>query len=469
MPAIGPEKHVLILCTGNSCRSQMAQAIWQHLGNRPGQHCACSWTASSAGSKPSGYVHPLAIRAIEEIGLPVEGLNSKHVDQFTADSSRVPIDLAVTVCDNAKKSCPVLPGAGETLHWPFNDPADATGDDEQKMITFRRVRDEIKSQIEHYLSGKMMDEPTSNDCLELIRLALIEDIGTSDVAQGIDCTSDAVVPGGATASAAFVAREDGIVCGVEVARLAIEHFAPKLSLEIRIEDGAEVKKGETIAVLAGPAHKILVMERTCLNFMCRLSGIATLTRQHVDRVAGTNAEVLDTRKTLPGWRRLEKYAVKCGGGTNHRMGLYDAVMIKDNHLAFHRTMVDDSDDTIPAAVKLARSWIADHEERLPGGANTILQLEVDTLEQFAIALTCAPDIVLLDNMSTKQLTRAVEMRDAAGPGDPINDKTILLEASGGVNLDTIGAIAQTGVERISVGAVTHSSKNFDIGLDWTRS
>lgn len=444
----------------------MAQVIWAHLGRG-------HWQAFSAGSAPSGYVHPLALEALKEIGLPDDGLESKHVDQFADER----IDLAVTVCDNARENCPVMPGAGQTLHWPFDDPADATGTDEEKMVVFRRVRDEIYSRIENYLEssgsdnsctpavGLRLDEPTARDCLALIRASLIEDTGSADLAEGVDCTSDSVVPRGAMASAAFVAREAGIVSGVEVVRLAIGNFAPELTLECRLDDGASVKKGDTIAVLSGPAHKILVIERTCLNFMCRLSGIATLTHRHVELVAGTGARVLDTRKTLPGYRRLEKYAVRCGGGTNHRMGLYDAVMIKDNHLAFYRSLVDDSEDTIPAAIELARRWIGSHIDSLPDGGETILQLEVDTLQQLEIALPCGPDIILLDNMEPERLREAVKMRDDAVSA---GGKMVLLEASGGVNLDTIGEISRTGVERISVGALTHSAVNFDIGLDWTR-
>jgi nicotinate-nucleotide pyrophosphorylase (carboxylating) len=297
------------------------------------------------------------------------------------------------------------------------------------------------------------------DCLKLIEMALVEDIGAADLAAGVDCTTDAIVPQQANARAAFVSRDTGIVCGVEITRLAIDHWAPRLSLEVIRRDGQPVGAQQTIAIMAGPARDILTMERTCLNFFGRLSGISTLTNQYVQRIEGTAACVLDTRKTTPGWRRLEKYAVACGGGENHRMGLYDAIMIKDNHLAFYRSLVEDSDDTIPAAIRLARNWIQDHQSSLPNGDQTVLQLEVDTLEQLEIALGTDCDIVLLDNMDDVQLCQAVEMRDAQAPG-------ILLEASGGVNLDTIGRIALTGVERISVGALTHSAGNFDIGLDW---
>ena len=297
------------------------------------------------------------------------------------------------------------------------------------------------------------------DCLKLIEMALAEDIGASDLDVGVDCTTDSIVPKEAAARAAFVSRADGVVCGVEIAKLAIKQFAPKLTLEVQVEDGNVVKPQQTIAVMVGPAHDILTMERTCLNFMCRLSGISTLTGQYANEIAGTKACVLDTRKTTPGWRRLEKYAVACGGGENHRMELYDAIMLKDNHLAFYRSLVEDNDDTIPTTIKIARQWIDDNASKLPNGKKTILQLEVDTLEQLEIALATDCDIVLLDNMDCDRLKKGVAMRNDKAP-------KILLEASGGVNLKTIGDIAQTGVERISVGALTHSAVNFDIGLDW---
>lgn len=297
------------------------------------------------------------------------------------------------------------------------------------------------------------------DCLKLIEMALTEDIGASDLDAGVDCTTDSIVPKQATARAAFVSRADGVVCGVEIAKLAIGRWAPKLELEVHVEDGQTIKPQQTIAIMVGPAHDILTMERTCLNFMCRLSGISTLTGQYAKEIEGSGACVLDTRKTTPGWRRLEKYAVACGGGENHRMGLYDAIMLKDNHLAFYRSLVEDNDDTIPTTIKIARQWINDNADSLPNGKSTVLQLEVDTLEQLDIALGTDCDIILLDNMDCDRLKQGVAMRNDKAP-------KILLEASGGVNLKTIGAIAQTGVERISVGALTHSALNFDIGLDW---
>ena len=318
-------------------------------------------------------------------------------------------------------------------------------------------------------AAKEFSPAAKSDCLKLIEMALTEDIGASDLDQGVDCTTDSIVPKEATARAAFVSRADGVVCGVEIAKLAIERWAPKLTLEVEIEDGQPIKPQQTIAVMVGPAHDILTMERTCLNFMCRLSGISSLTKKYAAEIEGTGACVLDTRKTTPGWRRLEKYAVACGGGENHRMGLYDAIMLKDNHLAFYRSLVEDNDDTIPTTIKIARQWIDDNADSLPNGKNTILQLEVDTLEQLEVALDTDCDIILLDNMDCDRLKKGVAMRDKASGASSASrpgKSKILLEASGGVNLQTIGEIAKTGVERISVGALTHSAINFDIGLDW---
>ena len=309
------------------------------------------------------------------------------------------------------------------------------------------------------MSSKFFTAEIAADALALIGMSLQEDIGTPDISTGVDCTTDAIVPQQTPAVAAFVSREQGIVCGVEVCQQVLKHFADRLSLDVSINDGNSVSPGQTIAVISGPAHDILTIERTCLNFLGRLSGISSLTGQFVELVAGTSAQVFDTRKTTPGWRRLEKYAVACGGGQNHRMGLYDAILIKDNHLAFRRSQIDKSQATIPQAVKLARDWIADHKLDLPDGERTIVQLEVDTLEQLKLGLQTECNIILVDNMSPEMLVQAVKLRDELNP-------RIQLEASGGVNLSTIRSIAETGVERISIGALTHSATNFDVGLDW---
>ena len=304
-----------------------------------------------------------------------------------------------------------------------------------------------------------LDDETRQDALPLIDLALIEDLGSLDRDRQLDVTTEAVVPEQVPGSATFVSRQPGILCGVAVCEWVLQRIRRDLQLETLLADGDPLQRGDAIAVLSGNARDILIAERTCLNFMGRLSGISSLTREFVDQVAGTKAQVLDTRKTTPGWRRLEKYAVHCGGGTNHRMGLYDAVLIKDNHLAMMDALSAEPLREIRLAVERARQWIDRHADRLPQGRNTVLQIEVDRLDQFHLAIELDVDIILLDNMDLPQLRLAVETRDRMG-------KQILLEASGGVNLQTIGRIAQTGVDRISVGALTHSAVNLDIGLDW---
>ena len=305
-----------------------------------------------------------------------------------------------------------------------------------------------------------IDSSTHQDILALTRMALTEDINSFDLEVARDCTTLSVVPNEVAASASFVAREPGVVCGVGLTEIIINEFASELKLETHIGDGQSVEKLQPIATLNGEARKILMMERTCLNFMCRLSGIATRAAQFARLVDGTKAKILDTRKTMPGWRRIEKHAVACGGGHNHRMGLYDAIMIKDNHLAMYGNHIDNHKLSVSQAVELARQWVDKNHATLPHGKQTIVQIEVDSLEQLKTALPASPDIVLLDNMNCQQLSEAVAIRNDLNEG-------VLLEASGGVNLKTVADIARTGVERISVGAITHSASNFDIGLDWT--
>ncbi len=273
----------------------------------------------------------------------------------------------------------------------------------------------------------------------LIQLALTEDLGTSG-----DRTSLALIPTGTIASAAFVVRTPGVIAGLPVAAEVIKSVSSRLNLEISCPDGQLVSKGTVVATVSGPTQAMLVAERTALNFLQRLSGIATLTRRFCDAVSGLNVQVLDTRKTTPGWRLLEKYAVRMGGGTNHRMNLSDAILIKDNHIA-------GIGGDIRQAIRAAREF--------PGNQGLPVEIEVDSLAQLELALNENPEIVLLDNMSNEQLRSAVELRNRRSA------KT-LLEASGGVNLTTIRSIAETGVDRISVGALTHSAQALDIGLDF---
>jgi nicotinate-nucleotide pyrophosphorylase (carboxylating) len=273
----------------------------------------------------------------------------------------------------------------------------------------------------------------------LTRLAIQEDLaGIGDV------TSQATIPQHLIGAAVFVARKLGVIAGLPVAAIVFERFDPALKLETKVTDADVVNAGTDVAIVRGSIRSILAAERTALNFLQRLSGIATLTRRYVDLVAG-RSKVLDTRKTTPGWRLLEKYAVRAGGGHNHRTGLFDAILIKDNHLA----ALGGGANVIERAVTAARR----HSPNLP------IEVEVDSLESCEAALRCGPDMILLDNMSTAEMCQCVERRNAIA-------KTILLEASGGVTLETIADIAATGVDRISVGALTHSAPALDIALDY---
>jgi nicotinate-nucleotide pyrophosphorylase (carboxylating) len=275
-------------------------------------------------------------------------------------------------------------------------------------------------------------------CRRLVDLALAEDLGTTG-----DRTSLALIPAEQTAPAAFVARTSGVVAGLPAAAMVCE----RLRFEPQLTDGSVVERGTVLATVSGSLQHILSAERTALNFLQRLSGVATLTRRFVDEVRGTSARILDTRKTTPGWRLLEKYAVRMGGGANHRVGLYDAILIKDNHLA-------GLNGNIALAIHRART--------APGNESLILEVEVDTLEQLDAALAAGADIVLLDNMSPAQMMEAVRRRNERAP-------SIQLEASGGVSLATVRAIAATGVDRISVGALTHSAPALDIALDYAEA
>jgi nicotinate-nucleotide pyrophosphorylase (carboxylating) len=274
---------------------------------------------------------------------------------------------------------------------------------------------------------------------KLIDLALAEDLGTVG-----DVTGLATISAGTTGRAAFVARVAGIVAGLPVAALVCEAVDPNLKFNPVVADGTAVQPGAELATIIGQMRSILTAERTVLNFLQRLSGVSTLTRRYVD-AAGDRVNVLDTRKTTPGLRLLEKYAVRMGGGHNHRVGLYDGVLIKDNHL----WALGGGAGSVPKAVAAAR-------HHAPG---LLVEVEVETWEQFEAALACRPNIILLDNMSPEMLRRCVVRRDEIASG-------ILLEASGGVNLQTIGTIAATGVDRISVGALTHSAVAMDIALDY---
>jgi len=267
--------------------------------------------------------------------------------------------------------------------------------------------------------------------LDLVKAALAEDL-----AGGVDVTSVATIAADAQLQAEFVARESGVVVGIEMAKAVLTEVGVD-GVEVLVQDGALVNTGDVLIKVSGNARAILLAERTALNFLGHLSGIATLTSKWVKAIAGTNCEIRDTRKTTPGWRKLEKYAVHMGGGTNHRMSLSDAALIKDNHIA--------AAGGVKAAFHAVRSAFP----------TAPIEIEVDTLEQLAEVLPLKPDLVLLDNMTPEQCREAVSL--VAGQTK--------LEASGGITLDKARSYAETGVNYLAIGALTHSAKNFDIGLD----
>ncbi|MBL8554687.1 MAG: carboxylating nicotinate-nucleotide diphosphorylase [Phenylobacterium sp.] len=267
----------------------------------------------------------------------------------------------------------------------------------------------------------------------VIRGALAEDLGRAG-----DVTAQACVPADAKLTADFVARRGGVVAGLSIVRLTLAELDAGVTVDPLTADGHVVPAGTALARVSGNARAILTAERTALNLLGRLCGIATLTQDFVDAVAGTNARITDTRKTTPGLRQLEKFAVRCGGGVNHRFGLDDAILIKDNHVA--------ACGSVGEAVRRAKAF---------AGHLMKVEVEVDSLVQLQEALAHDPDVIMLDNFTLEDMAEAV--RTVAG--------RVILEASGGVTLDSVRAIAETGVDVISVGALTHSAKVLDIGLD----
>lgn len=297
-------------------------------------------------------------------------------------------------------------------------------------------------------------EPESQAAARLIELAFAEDL--QDVG---DITCRSLIAPDAMAHVHVVARAPGVVSGVPVLQQVFTTLDDQVLVEPQIDEGARLQPGTVIARVSGRLPSLLTGERTALNFLTLLSGVATLTEQFVRAVEETPCVILDTRKTFPGYRALQKYAVRCGGGTNHRMGLFDGVLIKDNHLAAWsrerlRQAADSADRVICDAIRDSRK-----QAKHLLGRSVPVEVEVDTLEQLADALTAAPDIVLLDNMEPRELRESVALRDRVSPATR-------LEASGGIRLETIPAIAATGVDRISVGALTHSAPQLDIGFDW---
>lgn len=268
---------------------------------------------------------------------------------------------------------------------------------------------------------------------DAVRAALAEDLGRAG-----DVTTQATIPAKAGARALIAAREAGVIAGLPLARMAFRLMDDAVGFERWVDDGATVARGDVIARIEGPARAILSAERVALNYLGRLSGVASLTANYVKRISHTNARICDTRKTTPLLRAFEKYAVRCGGGANHRFGLDDAVLIKDNHIAVAGGVVE--------ALRAAKAHV---------GHLVKIEIEVDTLDQLQEVLQEGADAVLLDNMSADDLRKAVTLVDGC----------MICEASGGVNLYTVAAIAETGVDLISVGALTHSAPVLDLGLD----
>lgn len=268
----------------------------------------------------------------------------------------------------------------------------------------------------------------------LVRATLLEDLGRAG-----DITSDAIVPADQQTRTALVARKPGVVAGLDFATTAFHLMDPSISIRIEREDGTRLAPGDTIATLSGPARGILTAERTALNFLCHLSGVATATRGVVDAIAGHRTHVVCTRKTLPGLRTAQKYAVRVGGGSNHRFGLDDAILIKDNHIA------------IAGGIRPAVERVRAH-----AGHMVKIELEVDTLDQLDDALALRIDAVLLDNMDPATLRQAVSKVDGR----------MITEASGGIRPETAVAIAASGVDLMSIGWLTHSAQALDIGLDY---
>ncbi|MDR3496663.1 MAG: carboxylating nicotinate-nucleotide diphosphorylase [Ancalomicrobiaceae bacterium] len=269
---------------------------------------------------------------------------------------------------------------------------------------------------------------------DAVKAALIEDLGRAG-----DITSQATIPEDANATAVFAARKVGVVAGLDFAELAMRLMDPAIRFERLVADGTRLTPGQILAKVEGPARGILSAERVALNFLGRLSGVASATARFADAIAHTKAHIVCTRKTTPGLRAFEKYAVKCGGGSNHRFGLDDAVLIKDNHIAVCGSVAE--------AVRRAKAF---------AGHLVKIEVEVDTLDQLVEAMTEKPDVVLLDNMGPEQLRQAVGI--VAGRA--------LTEASGGVTPETVVAIAEAGVDLISTGWITHSAPVLDIGLDF---
>ncbi|MEC7881895.1 MAG: carboxylating nicotinate-nucleotide diphosphorylase [Verrucomicrobiota bacterium] len=279
----------------------------------------------------------------------------------------------------------------------------------------------------------MPEALAKDDYLPLIKSALSEDIGSGDV------TTNALIPQDSFASGAMIAKEPLVVAGIDLAIASFKELDDSVDFSVEVLDGQDGDFFQPLLRIHGPARALLTAERTALNFLQRLSGIATLTAKYVKQVEGTRAKILDTRKTIPGWRILEKYAVVCGGGMNHRIGLYDQAMVKDNHL------VAVGGNIIEAVLRIRENY-----------PDIKVEVEADTVQQAQSAAEAGADIILLDNMSYDELRQSVEL---------INGRSST-EASGGITMETVREVAETGVDYISIGALTHSAPSVDIGFNF---
>ncbi|MBI2794016.1 MAG: carboxylating nicotinate-nucleotide diphosphorylase [Ignavibacteria bacterium] len=275
---------------------------------------------------------------------------------------------------------------------------------------------------------------TDASIIRLVQIAINEDVGSGDV------TTELTVPADAVAAARFIVKQDGIICGLPILELVLRQFSKDFNLELKVNEGDYADAGTVVATVDGPAHALLGAERTCLNFIQRMSGVATKTRAYADRIAGTAARILDTRKTIPGWRLLDKYATSVGGAINHRVGLYDMVMIKDNHIT--------ASGSIGSAVNSV-------VEELRGRSNLKVEVEARNLDDVEEIMRCGGiDRIMFDNFTPQQVHEGVM----------IVDRRMETEASGGITFDNIYRYAETGVDFISVGAITHSAAALDISM-----
>lgn len=275
---------------------------------------------------------------------------------------------------------------------------------------------------------------TDASIIRLVQIAINEDVGSGDV------TTELTVPADAVAAARFIVKQDGIICGLPILDLVLRQFSKEINLDLKVNEGDYVDAGTVVATVDGPAHALLGAERTCLNFIQRMSGVATKTRAYVDRIAGTGAQILDTRKTIPGWRLLDKYATSVGGAINHRVGLYDMVMIKDNHI------------TASGSIGSAVTSVVDE---LKGQSNLKVEVEARSLDDVEEIMRCGGiDRIMFDNFTPQQVHEGVM----------IVDRRMETEASGGITFDNIYRYAETGVDFISVGAITHSAAALDISM-----